>query len=434
MHILLLNQFYPPDVAPTGQVAHDLARCLCERGHAVTVLSSRQGYAGAACYPPYERRDGVSVQRLATLGFGAKGHWRKLFSYASFYLAVLGRLATVRPRPDVIVALTTPPYIGLLARLVGCLRRWRRVHWIMDLYPDVMQAHGMLPAGLAGHWLAAGLRWLTRREFGGAAAVITLGPDMSSCCARHRGSGGRVEWVPLWAADSVFVADVGSACRLRRDRGWDNDLVLLYSGNLGLGHRFDEFLAAAVALAPGAGCPSPVGAAGSETEPSVASRRSVRFVFAGGGRRRPEVDAFARSHPQALIEVMDYVALDDLGIHLASADVLLASLEPAWAGCMLPSKIQAMLASGRPVIFVGPSDSSPACWIEAAGAGWTVAPGDVEALLACIEQARDPAERARRGAAARAYAAAHFDRRQNCARMADLIERAVDPGQPTERR
>ena len=245
MRILILNQFYPPDAAPTGQVAHDLARCLVARGHEVTALASRRSYSGEALYPAQDVIDGVVVQRLTALSFGPKNHMRKLLAYASFYAATAGRLARLRPRPQVVVALTTPPYIGLLVRLVGLVRRWRRVHWIMDLYPDVMAAHGMLGGGPMGRLAAAVLRWLTRRELAGATAVLTLGPDMAERCRRYVRPATRLEWVALWAADGLFAADEAAVCSLRRERGWDGRLVLLYSGNMGLGHRFGEFLDAA---------------------------------------------------------------------------------------------------------------------------------------------------------------------------------------------
>jgi glycosyltransferase involved in cell wall biosynthesis len=464
MRILILNQFYPPDMAPTGQVAHDLARCLVARGHEVTALASRCGYAGEGKYPAREVIDGVVVQRVAALSFGPKSHLRKLLAYGSFYVATAARLALLRPRPDVVVALTTPPYIGLLARLLGLLRRWRRVHWIMDLYPDVMAAHGMLGRGPTGRLAASALRWLTRRELAGAAAVLTLGPDMAERCRPYVHPATRLEWVPLWAGEGLFSIDEDAERNLRRERGWDGKLVFLYSGNMGLGHRFGEFLAAAGA-APGgvlqtAGSCRRRGLADggygrrSEAEaqhadvqsvggalrrgesgnpacglattdlrrPTSAVPSPIRFAFAGGGTRRAEIEAFCGEHPEAPLELLPYASAAQLAAHLRSADVLLASLEPAWVGCMLPSKLQGICATGRPVLFVGPRECSLARWIDEAGAGWVVAPGDVDGLQRCIDEARHPAERARRGAAARAYAATHFDREQNSTRIAVLIE------------
>ena len=544
MRILFINQFYPPDAAPTGQVAHDLARCLVGRGHEVTVLSSQRGYAGAVRYAADEVLDGVRVRRVAALPFGPKSHARKVLSYASFYLGVAWRLATLRPGPAVVVSLTTPPYVGLLVRLAGLLRGWRRVHWIMDLYPDVMVAHGMLGSGRLGRILAGAMAWLTRREFARAGAVLTLGPDMAARCRRYVSGRTALEWVPLWPPQGQEVAAPAAAAALRRRRGWgDDEVVLMYSGNMGLGHRFGEFLETArraagegkgegeggrarpcvgasvdsASVEPDSLLPAPrsplppsdlrpptsdlgegerptlnaqcptskagegegrgrelttkgtkdtnggregvdeaMKRGGDEARSMTTGRRDcglpaprsrppdaglrtpssglrtplcgVRFVFAGGGRRRVEVESFARAHPEARVTVMDYVPAEEVAAHLGAADVLLASLEPSWSGCMLPSKVASMLAVGRPVIFVGPSDSAPAAWIASVGAGWVVAPGDVEALMDCIREACDADERARRGAAARDCALRLFDRERNVERLAAMVEEARGGG------
>ena len=61
MRFLLLNQFYPPDVAPTGRYLHNLARELVARGHGVDVLCSRARYDHGKPLPPAEL-DGARVE------------------------------------------------------------------------------------------------------------------------------------------------------------------------------------------------------------------------------------------------------------------------------------------------------------------------------------------------------------------------------------
>jgi colanic acid biosynthesis glycosyl transferase WcaI len=175
--------------------------------------------------------------------------------------------------------------------------------------------------------------------------------------------------------------------------------VLLYSGNMGLGHRLEEFLEGASRPADG-----------------------VVWAFAGGGRRRSEVERFVAAHPEARVQLLPYVKQEDLGASLAAADVHLVSLRTPWQGLIVPSKLQAAFGQGRPVIFVGPRDCEPADWIAASGGGWQVGEGDVEGLLRAVDEARDPAERRRRGEAGRAFARVHFDRATNTARIADLLE------------
>ena len=92
---------------------------------------------------------------------------------------------------------------------------------------------------------------------------------------------------------------------------------------------------------------------------------------------------------------------------------------------MVPSKLQAIFAVGKPVIFVGGVENEIAEWIQAAGAGWAIAENDVNGLLGAIEQAGNPLERKRRGDAARAFAERHFNRSTNCGRIADLLESAA---------
>ena len=472
MNLLLLNQFYPPDVAPTGQFLHDVARGLVARGHRVTVLCSRRSYGGSERFPARHTLDGVEVVRIAAPGYGRRSFLGKLADYAGFAAGLVLRVLSERPRPDLILSLTTPPFLGLAARGAAAVRGCRHAHWIMDVYPDVMAAHGLiagneqLPAAsgqrpgtangelpaASGQWpgtetakgeLAVasdertegarasedgGLAWrvlsaLARAELRGSALTLTLGPAIARKVERY--ADGPVAWVPLWGPFASGAAADGGA--LRAERGWPvrrlvrgspkgeggspegakeetDDLVLMYSGNMGLGHRFTEFLEAARRMGPA----SP-----------------ARWAFCGGGARRGEVEAFARAHPGARVELHPYVARERLGEALAAGDVHLASLDAAWQGLMVPSKIQGIFAAARPVIFVGGGDNEIAGWIREAGAGWVVAENDVDGLLAAVEEARDEGERAERGAAARRFADGHFDRDTNVARICGMVERAA---------
>jgi colanic acid biosynthesis glycosyl transferase WcaI len=399
MRFLLLNQFYPPDVAPTGQYLHDLARALTRRGHSVKVLCSRRSYNGMKTFPSYEHMDGVEVKRLPATGFGRRGFAGKIVDYASFYGLLLFALLFERKRPDLILSLTTPPYVGLLAKIAAKKHGCRHTHWIMDLYPDVLFAHGMLqPNGKLSRFL----RKLTGWQLKGADRVFTLGPKMAeriSVYCDHPHS--TVCWIPLWSNSELDAWRENETNPLRAERGWiSDDVVFLYSGNMGLGHRFNEFLAAARQM----------GGSG------------PRWVFAGDGKRREEIVAFAKANPSARIEFPDSVPYSQLRAHLCSADVHLASMDSAWQGTMVPSKLQGSFAVGRPVLYVGGRDCETALWIQQSGGGWVVDENDLQALLSAVEQASDPNERRRRGRAALEFAREHFLKSAGCGRFIDLLE------------
>jgi len=383
-------------VAPTGRYLRDLAEALVERGHSVIVICSRRSYDGGCCYPGRETREGVRVLRVPAFGFGRRTLAGRIADYASFWILAAFRVLTVRPKPGLLLALTTPPFIGLLVHLAAHLRRTRHAHWIMDVYPDVMVAHGMLRAGGAGHRL---LNRLAAAELCGSALNVTVGPDMAGRI--HERTGAPVRPVPLWTTgdlDSCPPPDDG------KKEGADK-LVLTYSGNMGLGHRLEEFLEAALRLC---------------------DDKRFHWMFTGGGKRMPEVLDFHRSHADISLETGPYVPAGELSGHLRGADVHLVSLDSAWKGCILPSKLQAAFAVGRPVIFVGPPDSTLARWVNESGGGWVVDEGDVETLVRAVLEATDVEERRKRGEAGKQFAENTFSKRNGCKQICELLEECIE--------
>ncbi len=441
MHIAFLNQYYPPDAAPTGVMLQGVAEQLVEDGHTVTVLCASGGYAGEHRLYGAERygqdRTGrarrgstggdikierlkaeigeesdaeigrriVKILRIGATRFGRGTVLGKLADYFSYYGGVTFKLLAMRPAPDRIVAMTTPPYLSVLARGISKLCGADHAHWVMDLYPDVMTAHGMLKEKGVFHRVLAGLaKW----GFGGQRCVslLTLGPDMAARISGYlpesvvgRAKDRLVEWVPLWeAATADQQRGEGDEARevseLRRARGWGRDeLVVMYSGNMGLGHPMSEVLAAAETL---------IG-------------MNVRFAFYGGGKRRAEIEKFVRENPGCPIEVHDYAPSEILAIHLKSADVHLVSLAPAWTGTMVPSKLQGIFAVARPAIFVGPGKSSIGSWVTESGGGWVVVPGNVSQISVVISEAKKESERVKRGLAAARFSDTHFNKTKNIA-------------------
>ena len=398
-HFVFLNQYYPPDLAPTGVMLRDVAEEMVARGNRVTILCSRGGYSGKGA----EEQDSnssvqVEVVRVPTFRFGRQSLIGKLCDYASFYLFAFLRAFMVKGKPTCYVAMTTPPYLGVLARLVSKFRGAGHAHWVMDLYPDVMVAHGILKEGSFKQLILCSLsRW----GFGGKRnqGTVSLGPDMAEKIMTGHGVS-LCEVIPLWSGIELDQSTEEMGQSLRTKRGWEEKTVFLYSGNMGLGHRLGEFLCLAK---------------------ENAQNSKVHFAFYGGGKRRKEVEEVLLQDDCLSIELGDYVPEEQLAGHLLSADVHLASLEPSWDGCMVPSKIQGVMASGRPVIFIGSETCSIGQWILESGGGWVVPPEDVDSLHQAILEAQDEGERRRRGAAALRFSKKMFSKEANAKRYAEFF-------------
>ena len=318
----------------------------------------------------------------------------------AFFLFGAGlRILFGRPRPDVIVAASSPPLLGLVAALAARVRRIPYALWTMDVYPEALQAEWPWARRPP---IASILRAAARLQSGQSALIVTLSEDMADRVRPHVRERSVVEVVPIWS--DVNDAAESTVSALRAERGWNaEDLVLMYSGNMGRGHRIAEFLEAARRLGPD----GPI------------------WAFVGGGSKRPEVEQFRRDHPEARLQTLPYTSDAALGASLRSANVHLVSLSTKWQGLIVPSKLPAAFAVGRPVLFVGPVDSEVARWVRESGGGWAIAEDDVDALLRAVDGARDPAEQKSRGDSAAEFGRRHFDRATNRRRIADLFESAA---------
>src|SRR5256885_971658 len=121
----------------------DLAESLVERGVVVTALAGRGRYNGGEKLKRSESYKGVRIERAWATGFGKRNVIARVSDYLSFYLGASWKLLRL-PRHDIVMALTTPPLIGLIALIIGRLRGLRVVSLVQDIYPDVAISLGAL--------------------------------------------------------------------------------------------------------------------------------------------------------------------------------------------------------------------------------------------------------------------------------------------------
>lgn len=211
MRILLLNQFYRPDVAATGQLLADVGEALAARGHEVHVICSRRRYGGGSLTPAADEvLDGVHVHRVLTTGFGRKRLAGRAADYLSFYFSAAWRAMSLG-RCDVCLSLTTPPFIALIGWALRWLRGTRNVLWVMDVYPEIAVAYGVLRQRCL---LCRLLRRFNRRLYRDAQAVISLGEVMTQRLAAAGVEAGRLHTVHNWTpGEGVTVHDRPAAKR-----------------------------------------------------------------------------------------------------------------------------------------------------------------------------------------------------------------------------
>jgi colanic acid biosynthesis glycosyl transferase WcaI len=402
MHVVLLNQPFYPDVVATAQMGKDLADELVRRGHTVTAVASRSiyGQTGAAL-PKRETIDGIEVRRLGVSIFGKKGIAARVADFALFHALATVRVVTLK-KPDVVVSYTTPPFIavvGLIARLV---RSSRAVYWVMDLYPDVPVACGVMKErSLLTRMFERLSRMLLRRSD----VSVVLGRCMQERVLSKGIPAEKVKLIPVWADLSGISGVERDRSPYREKWGLGDAFTVMYSGNFGIGHDATTICDAMLRLK---------------------DRDDIKWVFVGSGKRKKEVLAFIERHGLRNAQWREYVPREELGLSLAAADVHLISIKEGVEGLVVPSKLLGILAAGRASIYVGSPSAETARVLNESGAGVCVREGEGEKLAAAVLRYKDdPKLLAETGARARREIAGKYDMQTATKMWADLLEDVV---------
>jgi hypothetical protein len=127
MHVLLLNQFFHPDVSAVAQLATDLGEDLVTAGFRVTAIAARGSYLGGVRLPEREDYRGIRIVRVQSSSLGKDSIGARMADYGSFLAGAFARVA-IAEKPDVILAMSTPPFVAAIGAAMRSLRRSRFVY------------------------------------------------------------------------------------------------------------------------------------------------------------------------------------------------------------------------------------------------------------------------------------------------------------------
>lgn len=392
--VIFVNRVYRPSTAATAQLLTDLAEGLALR------LRDWDLHVIAAGTGP-EQCNGVSIHRTG----GEESHAGLLSqarNYAQFLLRARQQTALLARPGDVVVVMTDPPMLG--AAVTGIAKECGAgvVHWIQDIYPEIVSAHAGAIVGLP----LLPLRWKRDDSWRAARRCVALGEDMAKVVTARGVSEDKLVIAPNWAPRELDAPAPEAAVAARRIAwGCTDKFIVAYSGNLGRVHEFAAVLGAADELR---------------------GREDIVFVFIGRGPRFDEVHAAAQARGLANIRFLPPETRENLAAALAAPDAHLVTLKPTFARLVYPSKLAGVLAAGRPVLFVGPPDGEIARLLAREQCGAAFAPSDGVGLASTVRQWQaDAARRTQLGRAARGAYERHFTFGSVLAHWEDILRRAA---------
>ncbi len=366
MKFLLLNQTFYPDVVATAQYLTEVAGALVQRGHEVSVITSRRAYDDPkTLFPQRETWNGIDIHRVRASRFGKASRLRRAADFATFILSCCWQLLRA-PRPDVVVALTSPPLISVIAACYAALRRCRFVYWVMDLNPDEAIAAGWLHKSSIA---AQALNALSEFSFRRADAIIALDRFMAERIISKGIPSKKVSIIPPWSHDDAVRFDLAGREDFRNEHGLAQKFVVMYSGNHSPCHPLDALLNAAEQLR---------------------HDETLAFCFVGGGSEFAKVKRFATERKLQNVHCLPYQPIERLAASLSAADLHVVVMGEPFVGTIHPCKIYNVMRVAPAILCIGPERSHISDIFEGLNSSSyaAVRNGDAAAIVGAIQRLR----------------------------------------------
>jgi colanic acid biosynthesis glycosyl transferase WcaI len=385
--VLVLNQYYAPGYEATARVLAELCEELALEFDVTVVTGRVQDAPGV---PAREVLNGVRVVRVRSTAFARERLGLRALNYVSYVVQAL-RAGFAEERPDLVLCMTDPPFVADVALAVA---RSRRV-------PLIATQLGRLrnPAVVALLRLLVGF-YLRRAD-----AVVAIGETMRARLQQKGARAERLHVIPNWV-DTTEIAPRPRENWWAQEHALDGRFVVMHSGNVGHAQDLDSLVRAATFLRD--------------------LGDSLAIVIVGAGARRAALVELADRLETDAVRFLPYQPRQALPELLSSADLHVVGLARGLGGYIVPSRLQGVLAAGRPVIAAAEEESETAQIVSRAGCGVVVPPGRPELLAATIRAAHGgELDLAGMGERARAWVVEQADREVSLGAYRGLVRELV---------
>ncbi|MEL6330214.1 MAG: glycosyltransferase family 4 protein [Planctomycetota bacterium] len=365
LEVIILNQYYEPDVASTGHLLHELACELVKLGFRVQVLTSRPSYGPPETWvdcPMRENLDGVDVRRLWTTRFSKDVLIGRAVNYLTFMGQLFLRVLLTSRRHSVYLYTTNPPFLSAIGALVSLVRRHRYVILLHDAYPQMAVWVGTIREGglLSKLW-----HWTNRLCYRRSRQAIVLCQKAKQLvCRTYLIERDDVHVIPNWADGEMLRKLRKQDSEFARTHGLLDHFVVMYSGNIGLYYEFETVLGAAERL---------------RDEP-------FRLVLIGSGGKRGWIEKEIERRGLMNTLLLPYQPFEKLNDSLSSADASLVSIDRGIEGISFPSKLYTSLAVGRPILALSEPGSELRDLVDGHGVGRFCELGDIDTMERIIRE------------------------------------------------
>lgn len=359
--VLMITQWFDPEPTFKGLL---LAKELKRHGYDVDVVTGFPNYPGGVLYDGYrvkafhrEEIDGIRVLRVPLYPSHDGSGFRRALNYITFALSASVGVLAMR-RPDVAYVYHPPATVGIPALVLKAVKGVPYIYDVQDLWPDTLAATGMMNHPVPLRIVGLGMNLIYRS----AERIVVLSDGFQKALSERSIPPRRIEVIPNWAHEDQI--DPSFAPLRAVDLGFEGKFTVTFAGNMGKGQALGTVLSAAKLLG---------------------DEERLRFLLVGGGVEFENLKHLASESHLTNVQFMPRRPPSEIGEILALSDALLVHLrnDPLFS-ITIPSKTQAYLLAGRPILMGVRGDAAEI--VTEAGAGMCFEPENPQDLARVVRE------------------------------------------------
>ena len=353
--MLVINQYYRPDVASSGQLLAELCEFLGSSGITVHVITGQPSYtADAQTAPKKELLNGVIVHRVS-LGksIGKNNIAIRFAGYCKFIWRAwaLSRKIARTTKPNVVLTLSNPPIVGLLGALLAKRRKIPFVYVLYDIHPDILIATKWmtLPRIVITVW-----NYANSFIFKYATTIIVPSSTMKTTLVGHKAlTEGKIKVIANWARPEIKNPSYETTIKTTLGIPQEH-MMVLYAGNIGIMQQLDPILDTALQL----------------------KNLPIHFLFIGEGERKTELVQRANFEGLTHVHFLPYQPEQQFAQIVLESEACFVTLQLGLDAYSAPSRAYTFLSAGTAIIALMDKNTELAKLVTTEKCGWHVANSD----------------------------------------------------------
>jgi len=351
--IVIVNQHYYPELASTAQVFQEIAEHFAKEGYKVQVVAGMPFYHdNINTNLKIKKLNNVHICRLWNTTFTKNSFIGKVINLLTFQISLLVYMIVAIDRKAIVLVGTNPPMGIVCGALAKALRRFKLIGVIQDLYPDILVSSHMTQDTSSNYRI---LSRIMKYSFSKCNKVVTISHDMKEHIERTY-KVNKVEMINNMVIGDIFPIE---NYNLKEKAGFQDHLVVMYSGNFGVAHEYETLL---------------------ETTKLLRNNSQIVFYIVGGGINYNKLKAACKDEGLTHVVFKPYVDKEKLNESLNLADVHITIFNDEFKNVLMPSKYYGILACAKPIILITDGANDISRDINKYQIGIVIRKGDAQTL------------------------------------------------------